>query len=97
MDRSRSLYSHATGAVIQNFAHFRHGLDRCPENILFDVFYEIHKRSMVDLLEAEFRNLDTFSKLLRVGDKRAQLHQMLQAVVKQNSSLADLIAQVSLF
>ena len=30
----------------------------------------------VDLLAQEFKNFQTFSKLLRVGDKRANLHQV---------------------
>jgi len=94
MDKKpRSLYNLATGAVIQKFQHFRPGLELCPENIIFDVFYEIFKRNEFDLLGEEFKNFQTFSKLLRVGDKRANLHQMLQAATKHTHNLPDIIAQ----
>lgn len=118
-----SLYQLATKAVINNFAKLRHGLDLCPENILFDVIYHVHTqdarkaqqtlerkpkkskgggassssgepgRGKPTLLTSELSQFNTFKKLLKVGDKRASLHQMLQATVESKADVPGQLAQ----
>ena len=39
-----TLYNVATSAVIENFPRLRGGLDLCPENLIFDVIFEVYKR-----------------------------------------------------
>ena len=36
-----SLYQLSTSAVVRNFSVLRSGALRCPDNILFDVFYQV--------------------------------------------------------
>jgi len=43
--RGDTLYNLATSAVIKNFSKLRNGLELCPENILFDVIYQIYSRN----------------------------------------------------
>jgi len=96
----------ATSAVIKNFSKLRNGLELCPENILFDVIYQIYsrnsnpnyknernKRKQISLLTDELSHFSTFIKLLKVGDKRSCLHKMLQATVDKKNKVPEMLAQ----
>jgi len=89
----RTLYRLATSAVIENFPKLRIGLELCPETILFDVVYEIYTRRQMGLLDSELGHFPTFSKLLRVGDKRFCLHKMLQSATEHSKNITQIISQ----
>jgi len=89
----RSLYGLATRAIIQHFKRHRACLDLLPENILFDIIYEIFERKNLPLLVKELGNFPIFARLLRMGDKRGSLHRMLQAAAEQDSSITGALAQ----
>lgn len=93
MAEPNTLYQLSTSAIIQNFLKLRHGLDLCPENIIFDVIFEVFQRSKIDLLSSELSHFPTFSKLLKIGDKRACLHKMLQATAELNKNIPEIISQ----
>ena len=38
-----TLYQICSTAVIENFPTLRGGLDLCPENLIFDVIFEVYK------------------------------------------------------
>ena len=44
LNPSDTLYKICTTAVIENFPRLRGGLDLCPENLIFDVIFEVYKR-----------------------------------------------------
>ena len=94
MAQPNTLYKLSTSAIIQNFLKLRDGLDLCPENIIFDVIFEVFQRNKIDLLSSELSHFPTFSKLLKIGDKRTCLHKMLQATTELNKSVPDIISQV---
>ena len=95
MTESKTLYTLSTSAIIKNFTKLRQGLDLCPENIIFDVIYEVFQRDRIGLLSSELSHFPTFSKLLKIGDKRACLHKMLQAAADMNKNIPEIISQVS--
>jgi len=92
-ERKDTLYHLSTNAVIKNFSKLQNGLEFCPENILFDVVYQIYERKDIDLLTSVLSHFGTFSKLLKIGDKRSRLHKMLQATIDKNKRGPDLLAQ----
>ena len=94
MAEPNTLYQLSTSAIIKNFLKLRHGLDLCPENIIFDVIFEVFQRSKIDLLSSELSHFPTFSKLLKIGDKRACLHKMLHATAELNKNIPEIISQV---
>lgn len=89
----RTLYGQSTAAIIENFPRLRQGLDLCPENVLFDVIYEIYKRKRFSLLPTEICHYPTFSKLLKMGDKRSCLHRMLQSASEIDNTITETLAQ----
>jgi len=93
MDCPKPLYSLATVAVVNNFKRLKSGLDICPENVVFDVIYESFKRKQYQLLCQELTQFTTFTKLLRMGDRRGALHKMFQAGTEHDSSITDTISQ----
>lgn len=88
-----TLYRLATRAVIKDLQSLRVGLDLCPENIIFDVIREAHLGRQMSLLSAELAHFPTFSKLLKVWDKRAMLHKMLQAATEYSSKITQVMSQ----
>jgi len=93
MAQPATLYKLSTSAIIQNFLQLRHGLDLCPESIIFDVIFQVYKRNQIDLLASELSHFPTFSKLLKFGDKRSCLHKMLQATAELNKDIPDIISK----
>ena len=89
----RSLYGLATGAIIQDFSRLQQGLDGCPENVLFDVIFEIFSRAEFRLLAAQVSHFPTFSKLLKMGSRRGCLHKMVQSASEQDRTITETISQ----
>ena len=89
-----SLYELSAHAVIENFTVLRHGLEDVPETILFDVVHQMYQRKQMDKLTEELSNFTTFTKLLKVRDKRATLHKLLQATVERRARVPEILAQV---
>lgn len=88
-----TLYQICTTAVIENFPALRGGLDLCPENLIFDVIFEVYKRRKTKILTEELSHFPTFCKLLKIGDKRSCLHKMLQSSVDNKKKVPQLLAQ----
>merc|ERR1719319_346874 len=53
----------------------------------------IYQRKEINRLAIELSNFSTFAKLLKVGDKRASLHKLLQATVEKRVKVPDILAQ----
>uniref|UniRef100_A0AAY4AM09 Amyloid protein-binding protein 2 n=1 Tax=Denticeps clupeoides TaxID=299321 RepID=A0AAY4AM09_9TELE len=76
-----SLYSAAVSAVADNFGRLRADARSLPENVQFDVYYELYRQGRLCHLGGEFCELDVFAKVLRASDKRHLLHHCFQAVM----------------
>jgi tetratricopeptide (TPR) repeat protein len=87
------LYSLTTRAVIDDLGRLRVGLDLLPDTVIFDVIHQAYLGRRVAVLTAELAHFPTFSKLLRVRDKRAILHKMLQAATEHSNNVTRVISQ----
>ena len=61
----RSLYSQTTGEVAKNFPRLKAGWQCCPDEIVFDIFFELHQQQRFDLLALEIKQCQIFSRLLK--------------------------------
>ena len=59
------LYIQATGAVVKNFQKLNTDWQCCPDEIVLDIFFELHQRNRFDLLALEIRQCQIFSRLLK--------------------------------
>ncbi|KAH0562793.1 amyloid protein-binding protein 2 [Cotesia glomerata] len=89
---TKTLYELSVCRVADRFTNLKKYLICLPENILFDVYYELYKKNKLCLLGAEFSNLDTFSKMLRVRNKRIQLFQVFQALMDHGTKIDNELA-----
>ncbi|CAD6208397.1 GSCOCG00003404001-RA-CDS [Cotesia congregata] len=89
---TKTLYELSVCRVADRFTNLKKYLICLPENILFDVYYELYKKNKLCLLGAEFNNLDTFSKMLRVRNKRIQLFQVFQALMDHGTKIDNELA-----
>ncbi|XP_002733774.1 amyloid protein-binding protein 2 [Saccoglossus kowalevskii] len=88
-----SLYDSAIRALVSRYSRFRKELRFLPENIQFDIYYKLYTQGRLCQLGMEFCELEIFSKVLRVNDKRHKLHHCFQALmdhgVKVTTVLCD--------
>ena len=91
-----TLYNLATTTVMQNYTKLRPGLELCKEDTIFDVIFQVFKQNKLDLLSSELSHLQTFTKLLKIGDKRADLHKMLGATtveIEMKKNVPNILAE----
>ncbi|XP_005094954.1 amyloid protein-binding protein 2 [Aplysia californica] len=87
-----SLYNTAISAVVSRFSEYRHELKNLTDDVIFDVYYKLYdKNGLVDLGN-EFRDLDVFSRVLKVNNKRVLLHRCFQAIMDTDVSLSRILA-----
>ncbi|XP_014664027.1 PREDICTED: amyloid protein-binding protein 2-like isoform X3 [Priapulus caudatus] len=87
-----SLYNTTINVVVTHYTRTRRELKTFPENVQFDVYYKLYKQGPLCLLGMEFCELDVFSKVLKVSDKRHLLHHCFQALMDQGIRIADILA-----
>ncbi|XP_023333223.1 amyloid protein-binding protein 2 [Eurytemora carolleeae] len=97
MHTDTSLYAQAVKQVVDHFSRFTESMVWLPENILFDIFYQVYNdRSTPQssaTLASELRSFDLFSKLLKVGNRRGNLHQIIQFTASTNTSFLTSLVQ----
>ncbi|KAK0057214.1 amyloid protein-binding protein 2 [Biomphalaria pfeifferi] len=87
-----SLYNTAISAVVMRFNQYRRELRNLTDDVIFDVYYKLYdKNGLVDLGN-EFMDLDVFSRVLRVMNKRVLLHRCFQAIMDNEVNLAHILA-----
>ncbi|XP_064459247.1 amyloid protein-binding protein 2-like [Ornithodoros turicata] len=87
-----SLYNSAVSTLVNNYSNFQRDLRYLPENIAFDIFYQLYKQNRLCLLGCEFSDLDVFAKILKAKDKRHLLHHCFQAVMDHGAQTARMLA-----
>ncbi|KAK0089498.1 hypothetical protein PV325_007061 [Microctonus aethiopoides] len=61
----KTLYDLSVYTVASRFIRYKKYFTYLPENILFDIYYQLYKEKRLCLLGAEFSDLDIFSKMLK--------------------------------
>ncbi|BFZ18781.1 hypothetical protein BsWGS_21820 [Bradybaena similaris] len=88
-----SLYNTAISAVVMRFAHYKSELRNLTDDVLFDVYYKLYDKNVLDDLGKEFQDLNIFSRVLRVMNKRVLLHRCFQAIMDNEVKLAQILSQ----
>ncbi|XP_014209182.1 amyloid protein-binding protein 2 isoform X2 [Copidosoma floridanum] len=95
MDNSsgcRSLYQLSLGAVAEQFLIFKKHINFLPENVLFDLYYQLYKNRKLCLLGMELSDLNTLLRMLKVTNKRIHLHKSFQALMDHGTKIGNELA-----
>ncbi|WAR03662.1 APBP2-like protein [Mya arenaria] len=86
------LYNMAVSAIVTSYGKYRRELKGLPENVQFDIYYKLYNKGRLCQLGMEFSDLDTFSKVLKVNDKRHLLHHCFQALMDHGVKVSEILA-----
>ncbi|KAG7198690.1 hypothetical protein KM043_001688 [Ampulex compressa] len=78
---TKTLYEMSVSAVVDKFFIYEKYIAYLPENVLFDLFYQLYKEKRLCLLGVELSDLETFSRMLKVTNRRIHLLQSFQALM----------------
>ncbi|CAL1529171.1 unnamed protein product [Lymnaea stagnalis] len=87
-----SLYNTAISAVVMRFSQYRRELRNLTDDVIFDVYYKLYDKNGLGDLGNEFKDLDVFSRVLRVMNKRILLHRCFQAIMDNEENLACILS-----
>lgn len=87
-----SLYNTAITSVVSYFNVFQKELRTFPGNVLFDIYYKLYKQGRLCQLGFEFCNLEVFTRLMKVKDKRHLLHHCFQALMDHGAHTSEHLA-----
>ncbi|XP_034949650.1 amyloid protein-binding protein 2 [Chelonus insularis] len=89
---TKTLYDLSVSTIASSFGLYKKYLTYLPENILFDIYYQLYKDKRLCLLDAELRDLEIFSKMLRIGNRRIHLLQAFQALMDHGTKIGNALA-----
>ncbi|XP_033748176.1 amyloid protein-binding protein 2-like [Pecten maximus] len=87
-----SLYNTAVSAIVASYYRYKREVKALPENVQFDIYYKLYNKGQLCQLGMDFSDLDTFSKVLKIIDKRHLLHHSFQALMDHCVRLSDILA-----
>ncbi|XP_072757625.1 amyloid protein-binding protein 2 [Anoplolepis gracilipes] len=76
---SKKLYDMCVSLVAEDFRYYKPQLVDLPKNVRFDLYYQLYKQRRLCILGTELCDLETFSKMLKVTNRRIHLLQIFQA------------------
>ncbi|EZA53347.1 hypothetical protein DMN91_004654 [Ooceraea biroi] len=76
---TKSLYELCVSAVADKFCSYKPHIADLPKNVRFDIYYQLYKERKLCILGTELSDLETFSKMLKVTNRRIDLLQIFQA------------------
>ncbi|KAJ8676550.1 hypothetical protein QAD02_012337 [Eretmocerus hayati] len=89
---TKSLYELSVAAVAKHFSNYKKYLNYLPENVLFDIYYQLYKDHKLCLLVVELSNLNTLSRMLKVTNRRIHLLQSFQALMDHGTQVGNELA-----
>ncbi|EFN75236.1 amyloid protein-binding protein 2 [Harpegnathos saltator] len=89
---TKSLYELSVSAVADKFSSYKAYLTYLPENVLFDIYYQLYREKRLCLLGVELSDLETFSKILKVTNRRIHLLQTFQALMDHGTKVGKELA-----
>lgn len=78
----KSLYQLSVLAISNKFLSLRDCLYDLPNDVLFDIYYQLYKEKRLYLLGIDLRNPDIFSRMLTVTNRRVHLLQCFQGLIE---------------
>ncbi|XP_015592689.1 amyloid protein-binding protein 2 [Cephus cinctus] len=89
---TKSLYELSISAVADKFLLFKKHSAYLPENVFFDLYYQLYKDKKLCLLGMELSDLQTFSRMLKVTNRRIHLLQIFQALMDHGTRVGKELA-----
>ncbi|XP_011158266.1 amyloid protein-binding protein 2 [Solenopsis invicta] len=86
---TKSLYQLCVAAVVDRFRTYKPYLVDLPKSVRFDLYYQLYKERRLCILGAELSDLETFSKMLKVTNRRLHLLKIFQAPMDHKIRIAD--------
>ncbi|XP_024877591.1 amyloid protein-binding protein 2 [Temnothorax curvispinosus] len=85
---TRSLYQLCVSAVVDRFRTYKPCLTDLPKSVRFDLYYQLYRERRLCILGAELSDLETFSKMLKVTNRRLHLLRIFQAPMDHKIGIA---------
>ncbi|XP_011699990.1 PREDICTED: amyloid protein-binding protein 2 [Wasmannia auropunctata] len=85
---TRSLYQLCVSAVVDRFRIYKPYLVDLPKSVRFDLYYQLYRERRLCILGAELSDLETFSKMLKVTNRRLHLLRIFQAPMDHKIRIA---------
>ncbi|KAL0122087.1 hypothetical protein PUN28_007095 [Cardiocondyla obscurior] len=85
---TRSLYQLCVSAVVDKFRIYKPYLVDLPKSVRFDLYYQLYRERRLCILGAELSDLETFSKMLKVTNRRLHLLRIFQAPMDHKIRIA---------
>ncbi|KAI4494238.1 hypothetical protein M0802_009107 [Mischocyttarus mexicanus] len=89
---TKTLYKLSVSSIADRLLIYRKHLVYLPENILFDLYYQLYQERRLCLLGVEFGDLEKFSKILNVTNRRVHLLQSFQALMDHGTMVGKELA-----
>ncbi|XP_058788660.1 amyloid protein-binding protein 2 [Phymastichus coffea] len=89
---TRSLYELSIPAVANQFLNYKKYLKYLPESVLFDLYHQLYKDKKLCLLGVELSDLNTFSRMLKVTNRRIHLLKAFQALMDHETNVGNELA-----
>ncbi|XP_020292274.1 amyloid protein-binding protein 2 [Pseudomyrmex gracilis] len=89
---TKSLYELCVSAVVARFRDYKLHLTDLPKNVRFDLYYQLYKDKKICMLGSELSCLETFSKMLKVTNRRIHLLQIFQAPINHGIKVEQNLA-----
>ncbi|XP_031781635.1 amyloid protein-binding protein 2 [Nasonia vitripennis] len=89
---TKSLYELSVSAVAEHFIAYKKYLNFLPENVLFDLYYQLYKDKKLFLLGIEFSDLNILLRMLKVTNRRIHLLKSFQALMENGTKVGTELA-----
>nr|KAF7404318.1 hypothetical protein H0235_015012 [Vespula pensylvanica] len=89
---TKTLYKLSVSAIADRLLTYRKHLVYLPENVLFDLYYQLYQERRLCLLGMELGDLETFSRMLNVTNRRVHLLQSFQALMDHGTMVGKELA-----
>ncbi|XP_034174951.1 protein interacting with APP tail-1 isoform X1 [Osmia lignaria lignaria] len=77
----KTLYQLSVSVIAKKFLKFKKHLSDLPNDLLFDIYYQLYKEKKLCLMGEAFSDLKIFSKMLTVTNRRVHLLQCFQSLI----------------
>ncbi|XP_046740458.1 amyloid protein-binding protein 2 [Diprion similis] len=93
-----SLYKLSVSVVAEKFTICKEYVPYLPENVLFDLYYQLWKEKRLCLLGTELCHLKTFARILKVTNRRIHLLQIFQTLMDHDIGInKELVIKYELY
>ncbi|KAF7990452.1 hypothetical protein HCN44_000257 [Aphidius gifuensis] len=86
---TKSLYQLSVSAVATKFNSHKKNLTYLPDSVFFDIYYQLFKERRLCLLGGELSDLEKFTRMLKVRNRRIHLLQIFQTLMDHGTKIGN--------